>query len=146
MEVNMEIARNVFSVGVRDWNRRLFDALIPLPQGTSYNSYLVKGKEKTALIDTVNPGFEKELIEKLTNLINLNDLDYIVMNHAEPDHANAISYLKDITKATLITSEKGAKMAEVYFGVPGERIKKVKDGDSIELGGKTLKFIDAPWL
>ena len=60
-----EIARNVFWVGVKDWNRRMFDALIPLPQGTSYNAYLVKGEEKTALIDTVNPGFEKEFEEKI---------------------------------------------------------------------------------
>lgn len=57
------IDEGIFYVGVKDWNRKLFDALIPLPQGTTYNSYLIKGKEKTALIDTVNPGFEKELVD-----------------------------------------------------------------------------------
>ena len=59
-----EIVSNVFSVGSKDWNRRMFDALIPLPEGTSYNSYLVKGEKKSALIDTVNPGFEEELEDK----------------------------------------------------------------------------------
>jgi len=141
-----EISEGIYWVGSKDWNRTIFDSLIPLHHGTSYNAYLVKGKEKTALIDTVNPGFEKELVEKITQLINLSDLDYIVMNHAEPDHGNGILHLRDITKATIITSEKGAKMAEVYYGVPQERIKKVKDGDTVELGGKTLRFIDAPWL
>jgi flavorubredoxin len=142
-----EISEGVFWVGIKDFNRRIFDALIPLPQGTSYNAYLVKGKEKTALIDTVNPGFEKELIEKIGQITDPTDLDYIVMNHAEPDHANAIPYMMQASKeAVLITTEKGAKMAKIFHRVPDERIKTVKDGDAIELGGKTLKFIEAPML
>ena len=84
-----EIAAGVYWVGVKDWDRRIFDALIPLPQGTTYNAYLVKGKEKTALIDTVNPGFEKVLSDKASQVINLTDLDYLVMNHAEPDHRSS---------------------------------------------------------
>lgn len=142
-----EISEDVFWVGAKDWNRRIFDALIPLPQGTTYNAYLVKGKEKTALIDTVNPGFEKELDEKINQVIDLKDLDYLVMNHAEPDHAGAIPYVMQVNKkALLITTEKGAKMAQLYYKVPEKRIKAVKEGDTIELGSKTLKFIDAPWL
>jgi flavorubredoxin len=142
-----EISEGVFWVGIKDFNRRIFDALIPLPQGTSYNAYLVKGKEKTALIDTVNPGFEKELIEKIGQITDPTDLDYIVMNHAEPDHANAIPYMLQASKkAVLITTEKGAKMAKIFCRMPDEKIKTVKDGDAIELGGKTLKFIEAPML
>jgi flavorubredoxin len=141
-----EICEDVFWVGVKDWNRRIFDALIPLPQGTTYNAYIVKGKEKTALIDTVNPGFEGELTEKIGQVVDIADLDYIIMNHAEPDHAGSISYLKEVSKAMFITTEKGAKMSDIYYKVPAERIKTVKDRDTIELGGKTLKFIDAPWL
>jgi flavorubredoxin len=141
-----EISEGVYSVGVKDWNRRIFDALIPLPQGTSYNAYLVKGQEKTVLIDTVNPGFEKELAEKIGQIIDTSDLDYIVMNHAEPDHAGTISHLMKESKAELVTTEKGAKMAQVYYGVQEARIKAAKDGDTIELGGKTLKFIEAPFL
>ncbi|MFQ6087832.1 MAG: MBL fold metallo-hydrolase, partial [Candidatus Methanofastidiosia archaeon] len=142
-----EISEGVFLVGVKDWNRRIFDALIPLPQGTTYNAYLVKGKEKTALIDTVNPRFERELQEKISQLIDLKSLDYIVMNHAEPDHASAIPYMMQVSKETsLITTKKGAKMSQLYYRVKEERIKTVRDGDIIELGGKTLKFIEAPWL
>lgn len=142
-----EISEDVHWVGVKDWNRRMFDALIPLPQGTTYNAYLVQGEEKTALIDTVNPGFEKELAAKVNQVTNLADLDYLVMNHAEPDHAGAIPYVMEISKdARLITTEKGAKMAHVYYEIPEARITTVQDWDVIDLGGKTLKFIEAPWL
>ena len=142
-----QISQDVYWVGVRDWNRRMFDALIPLPQGTTYNAYLVKGSKKTTLIDTVNPGFEQELAGKVNQVADLADVDYLVMNHAEPDHAGAIPYVLNVSKrATLVTTEKGAKMAQAYFGVPEERIRTVADGDAIELGGKTLKFIEAPWL
>jgi len=142
-----EITKNVYWVGVRDWNRRLFDSLIPLPKGTTYNAYLVIGSSKKALIDTVNPGFEKELEEKVGKAANPADLDYVVMNHAEPDHAGSIPYILSINKkATLVTTSKGAKMAQIYFGVPEDRIKVVADGDSVDLGGRTLRFIEAPML
>lgn len=141
-----EIAKGVYWVGVKDWNRRLFDALIPLPQGTTYNAYLVKGESKTALIDTVNPGFERELQEKINQIADLTSVNYVVMNHAEPDHAGGIPHLMRESKAILITTEKGAKMAQIYYKVPEERIKTVKDGETFGLGGKTLKFIEAPWL
>jgi len=142
-----EISKNVYWVGVRDWNRRLFDSLIPLPKGTTYNAYLVIGSSKKALIDTVNPGFEKELEEKVSKVANPADLDYVVMNHAEPDHAGSIPYILSINeKAKLVTTSKGAKMAQIYFGVPEDRIKVVADGDSVDLGGRTLRFIEAPML
>jgi flavorubredoxin len=142
-----EIARSVFQVGAKDWNRRMFDALIPLPQGTSYNAYLVKGDEKTALIDTVNPGFEKELGSKINTVSNLEKLDYLIMNHAEPDHANAIDYIMEkAPDAVFVTTEKGVKMAKLYHELPEARIKVVAEGDSLDLGGKTLHFIEAPWL
>lgn len=141
-----EIAKNVFSVGSKDPNRKFFDALIRLHKGTSYNAYLIKGNDKVALIDTVNPGFEEEFLCKLVQLIDLEKLDYLIMNHAEPDHATAIPLVIGKSSATLIATEKGAKIAEEYYKVPKERIRAVKEGDSIELGGKTLRFIDAPWL
>ncbi|MBP2029510.1 flavorubredoxin [Methanohalophilus levihalophilus] len=142
-----KISESVYWVGVKDWDRRMFDALIPLPQGTSYNSYLVQGNEKTALIDTVNPGFEEQLRQNINRYSKVDSLDYVIMNHAEPDHAFTIqSIMNSVPKATLITSEKGAKMAMVQYDVPEERIKIVQDGDTLDLGGKTLKFIAAPWL
>jgi flavorubredoxin len=141
-----EIADGVYWVGARDWNRRLFDALIPLPQGTTYNAYLVQGQKKTALIDTVNPGFEQELEERVGQLGGLKGVDYLVMNHAEPDHAGAVPYVMERAPgAQLLTTAKGAEMAQVYYKVPEERITVVKDGDTIDLGGKTLQFVEAPW-
>ena len=142
-----EISKDVYWVGVRDWNRKLFDALIPLPKGTTYNAYVVIGTSKKALIDTVNPGFEKELEEKISKVVNPADIDYVIMNHAEPDHAGSIPCIMSInSKAILVTTSKGAKMAQIYFKVPENRIKVVADGDTIDLGGKTLRFIEAPML
>jgi flavorubredoxin len=141
-----EISKGVYWVGARDWDRRLFDALIPLPQGTTYNAYLVQGQDKSALIDTVNPGFEKELEERIGQLMDPHQLDYLIMNHAEPDHAGAVPHIMALSPhAKLVTTEKGSKMAQVYYGVPEERITVVKEGDTIDLGGKTLSFVDAPW-
>jgi len=142
-----KIAENVYWVGARDWNRRIFDALIPLPKGTSYNAYLIIGKNKKALIDTVNPGFEKELEEKISVITRPEEIDYIIMNHAEPDHAGAIPYMMQInSKAKLVTSSKGAKMAQTFYNIPENRIIAVKDEEKIELGDKTLRFIEAPML
>ena len=142
-----EIAPNVFWVGVKHHNRRLFDALIPLPYGTSYNAYLIVGSKKTALIDTVNPGFEKELLEKISERIDPAKIDYVIMNHAEPDHANAAKDVLAIAKnAKLVASAKGKEAAMMYFDIPVERIMVVDESSKIDLGGKTLKFVDAPWL
>jgi len=138
----MKIVENVYWVGVRDWNRRIFDVLIPLPKGTSYNAYLIIGKNGKALIDTVNPGFEKELEDKISSLTSIEDIDYVVMNHA-----GAIPYImKAAQKAKLLATGRGAKMAQIYYHVPQERIKVVADNEAISLGNKTLRFIEAPML
>jgi len=142
-----KISEGVYWVGVRDWNRRLFDALIPLPKGTTYNAYLIVGKSKKALIDTVNPGFEKELEEKVRQIVDPRDVDYVIMNHAEPDHAGAIPHFMSINKkAMVVTTERGAKMAQTFYKVPKKRVMTVSDQETIDLGGKTLRFIEAPML
>jgi len=143
----VEISEDVYWVGVRDWNRRLFDALIPLPKGTTYNAYLVVGERKKALVDTVNPGFEKELEEKIRKIVDPSELDYVIMNHAEPDHAGSIPHLMALNrKAMLVTSKRGAKMARAFYKVPEKRIKMVADQEALDLGGKTFRFIEAPML
>jgi len=125
----------------------MFDALIPLPDGTSYNAYLIRGSRGTALIDSVNPGFEGELLDKLRSLTDTEALDYVIMNHAEPDHANAIKAVMDVSsEAKLVTTQKGARMAQVFYKIPEQRLVIVKDGDTLELGDRTLRFIEAPWL
>jgi flavorubredoxin len=145
-EINT-LANGVFWVGVRDWDRRLFDALIPMPYGTTYNAYLITGDKKTALIDTVNPGFEEELKEKLDALGGIEKLDYLIMNHAEPDHAGGIPFvLARNKKLKLVLTEKGAKLAKALYHVADDRLMIVKQDDQIDLGGKTLRFIEAPFL
>ena len=140
------ISDSVHWVGVRDWDRRLFDALIPMPEGTTYNSYLVRG-ERTALIDTVNPGFEEELLAKISAVMDPADIEHIVMNHAEPDHAGSLPFmLEKCPRATVLATERGARLASLYFDVPEDRLQIVKDGDTLDLGGRTLRFAEAPWL
>jgi flavorubredoxin len=143
----ISIAPDVFWVGVKHHNRRLFDGLIPLPHGTSYNAYLIVGSKKTALIDTVNPGFEQELMGKISEHFDPAKIDYVIMNHAEPDHAHAlVDVLKVAKDAKLVTGAKGKEAAMMYFDVDPARIIVVDETTKIDLGGKTLGFVDAPWL
>ncbi len=146
MAERKELLKDVFYVGIKDYNRRMFDALVPLPYGTSYNSYLIKA-EKPALIDTVNPGFEEAWIKNIKAVLEPEEIAYVIMNHAEPDHAGSIPcILKLSPQAKLITSVKGKDMAMKFYRVPEERIIAVKDNEEISLGDKTLKFIEAPML
>jgi flavorubredoxin len=141
------IAPGVIWVGVKHDNRRMFDALIPLPHGTSYNAYLVLGTEKVALIDTVNPGFEDDLVAKVSVHMDPKKIDYVVMNHAEPDHAKAAKHMLDLApNAKLLAGAKGKEAAMMYFGIDPSRIIVVDETTKIQLGGKTLSFVDAPWL
>jgi flavorubredoxin len=141
-----ELAADVFAVGSRHWNRRLFDALAPTPLGTTYNSYLVRGTDKCALIDTILPGFEGELCGKIDQTLSGRKIDYVVMNHAEPDHAGSIPYVLERYGSTLVASAKGAELARLFFKVAPDRIWVVKDNETIALGGKTIRFINAPFL
>jgi len=147
VKVVAELASGVYYVGVEDWDRRIFDALVPLPLGTSYNSYLIDGKEKIALVDTVQRNFSGDLLEKIRQIVDPGKIDYVVMNHAEPDHAGSIpEMLAAAPNAKLVVSKLGADMANIFHDVPAERALIVREGDTLDLGGKTLRFIDAPWL
>lgn len=141
-----EIKPNVYFVGVEDWDRRLFDELIPLPDGTSYNAYLIKGNEKTALIDTVDPTKEKEFIVNLQKL-EVKNIDYVVSNHAEQDHSGVIpKILEFYPTAKVVTNHKCKDMLINLLHIPENRFIVINDGDKISLGDKTLKFIFAPWV
>ncbi|MBP2145756.1 flavorubredoxin [Methanofollis sp. W23] len=141
-----EIAPGVYAVGAIDWDLRLFDALIGTPQGTSYNAFVVKGREKTALIDTVDPKFEEDLLKNLMRL-GLGSLDYIVINHAEQDHSGTLPLLLEMFPgATVITNEKCRDLLVRLLLVPEDRIQTVKDGESLDLSGKTLEFMITPWV
>lgn len=144
----VDISPGIIWVGVEDFQRRIFDALVPLPYGTSYNSHLVKGKDKVALIDTVGRGFEEQLQAKISAAgVELQKLNYLIMNHAEPDHAGSIPVVMAAAPgAKLVVTKKGAEMAGIFYRIPEDRCLVVKTGDTIDLGGKTLQFIEAPWL
>jgi len=141
-----KIKKDIYWVGAIDWDRRLFDELIPLPEGTSYNSYLIKGQEKTALIDTVDPTKEDDLLDNLDDL-GIEHLDYIVVNHAEQDHSGAIPLMLELySEAKIVTNQKCKKILVEHLLIKEDRIVIVNDNDTLSLGGKTLKFIFAPWV
>ena len=143
----VEIAPGITWVGVEDFQRRMFDALIPTPMGTSYNAYLVKGQNKTALIDTVHSSFEQDLFARIAAVTQVERIDYVVMNHAEPDHGSSIPLVMAAAPgAKLVATKKGGEMAELFYHVPEQRRIVVKEGDTLDLGDKTLRFIEAPWL
>jgi len=140
------VAESVQWVGSVDWERELFDELIPLPDGTSYNAYLVSGSEKTALIDTVDPTKTVELRSMLDSL-GLKKLDYLVAQHAEQDHAGSIPYvLERYPEARLVCTAKAKGLLVDLLGVAEERIVTVADGETLSLGDLTLEFIHAPWV
>jgi flavorubredoxin len=135
---------NVLAVGAVDWDRRLFDALIPLPDGTSYNAYLVRGRDKTALIDTVEPTMLHVLME---NLESVAEIDYVVCLHVEQDHSGSIpQVLAKYPRAIVLCSDKAEPMLVDHLLLPEGRLRVVKDGETVELGGKTLEFIYTPWV
>jgi len=139
-----QIKTNVYWVGAIDWDRRLFDALIPLPDGTSYNAYLVQGSQKVALIDTVDPSMTRVLMAFLEDVPAI---DYVVANHAEQDHAGSIPYvLAKYPNAKVVTTPKGKDMLMALLLIPADRFITVNDGETLSLGDKTLEFIHAPWV
>jgi flavorubredoxin len=139
-----EIRERVFWMGAIDWNRRLFDSLIPLPDGTSYNAYLVRGSEKTALLDSVDPPMTDMLMSQLADVPNL---DYVVSHHTEQDHSGAIpAVLERYPNAQVICTPKAGGMLVDHLHISPERIRTVEDGEAISLGDRTLKFIHTPWV
>ncbi len=141
-----EIRPGVYHVGAIDWDRRLFDEFIPLPDGTSYNAYLIKGSTKTALIDTVDPTKEAELLKNLKKL-EIDRLDYIVSNHSEQDHSGCIPrILEEYPNAKVVTNAKGAKMLQELLLIDEQKFIVIKDEETLSLGDKTLEFMSAPWV
>jgi flavorubredoxin len=139
-----QIKTNVYWVGAIDWDRRLFDALIPLPDGTSYNAYLVQGSQKVALIDTVDPSMTEVLMAYLDNVPVI---DYVVANHAEQDHSGSLPpVLAKYPDAKVVTTAKCKDLLMALLLIPEDRFITVNDGETLSLGDKTLEFIHAPWV
>lgn len=139
-----QIRPNIYWVGAIDWDRRLFDALVPLPDGTSYNSYLVKGSQKAALIDTVDPSMTGVL---MAHLEDVPVIDYVIANHAEQDHSGSIPHiLAKYPDAKVVTTPKCRDLLMALLLVPEDRFITVNDGETLSLGDRTLEFISAPWV
>ena len=139
-----KIKDRIYWMGSLDWDRRLFDSLIPLPDGTSYNAYLIEGSEKTVLVDSVDPSMTNELLSRLEGVAKI---DYVISHHAEQDHSGAIPHvLARYPDAKLISTPKAKGVLMDLLHVPEEPFLTVEDGERISLGDRTLKFIHTPWV
>jgi flavorubredoxin len=146
MTLTREIKPGINWVGAIDWDRRLFDALIPLPEGTSYNSYLIQGSEKTALIDAVDGSMAEVLLSNLSAL-GIEKIDIIIAQHAEQDHSGSIKMLLDLyPDARVLGSAKCLELLISFGLVSKDQVQEIKDGEKLSLGGRSLQFISAPWV
>ncbi len=141
-----KIKDNVYAVGAIDFDARLFDRLIPLPDGTSYNSYLLKGSEKTVLLDTVDPSKTEVLLNNLAEL-GVDRIDYIVAHHAEQDHSGSLpDVLLEFPDAKVVTNSKCRDMLVDLLDIEDDKFITVEDGQTFSLGDKVLMFIFLPWV
>ncbi|PMP84786.1 MAG: MBL fold hydrolase [Thermodesulfobium narugense] len=140
-----KISEGVWSLRSNDWDRRVFDELISLPYGTTYNAYLVKGSDKCALIDTTDPTKTYELINDLKRL-NVR-VDYVISNHAEQDHSGSIGDVLNLyPDAMIVTNSKCKDFLIDLLHIDSDKFLVVKEGDKLELGLKTLQFKITPWV
>lgn len=140
----MKIADNVYYVGVSNPTLRVFDIIMCTEYGTTYNSYLVKGADKTALIDGAHKGFEANFQENVEAITDFANIDYMVVNHTEPDHSGAIRLVIEKNPDIVVYGTAAClKNLDNIVRLPFNRVA-VKDGDTLELGGKTLTFCVSP--
>lgn len=141
-----EINKGIYWVGALDYDIRLFDVVMYTEYGTTYNSYLVKGSEKTALFETVKVKFFDEFLERLNEVSSIDEIDYIVVNHTEPDHVGSIAKILDMNPDVTIV---GTAMAIKFLKeITNKSFKSIitKEGSTLELGDRTVEFIMAPFL
>ncbi len=138
------ITQGVSWLGAVDWDRRLFDSLIPLPDGTSYNAYLIEGSDKTALLDTVDPDMADVLLSQVEDVSRI---DYLVSHHAEQDHSGTLPLvLEKFPQAKVVCTPKAKGMLMDLLQLPEDSFMPVEDGQTLSLGDKTLQFLHTPWV
>jgi len=141
-----KVIEGIYYVGSRHWDRPIFDELLELPKGTSYNAYIVFGSQKTALIDTVDPCKTHELLRNL-DVLNVKEIDYVIANHAEQDHSGSIpAVLEKYPGAKVVTNEKCKSLLIDLLEIKEDKFITVNDNDTLSLGDKTLQFIFTPWV
>jgi flavorubredoxin len=141
----VEINKDLFYVGVNDRSKHLFENLWPLPKGVSYNSYVIRD-EKTALIDTVDIGFTDVFLNKLSVVLGDRPVDYLIINHMEPDHSGALTFLLNkYPNIQLVGNARTADMLEGFYNIT-ENIVIIKDKEELSLGNNTLQFFLTPMV
>ncbi len=141
-----KIKEGIYWVGAVDWDRRLFDDLIPLPDGTSYNAFLIQGSEKTVLIDTVDTTMSHVMFERL-NQLGTEHIDYIITNHAEQDHSGTLpQIIERYPETQVVCTPKCKEILVDLLLAPQDHFLTVEDGATLSLGDRTLEFIHAPWV
>ena len=142
----MKISDRIYYVGVNDVIKELFEGLWPLPFGVSYNSYLVVD-DKVALVDTVEAGFEDEFLEEIEASIGDRPIDYLIVNHMEPDHSSLTAYmLEKYPSMKIVANAKTLPMLKGYYGVSEDRVHVVGEAQTLSLGGCTLRFHMIPMV
>ena len=146
MSIMKKISERIYYIGVNDDTKTLFEGLWPLPYGVSYNSYIV-ADEKVALIDTVEHDFEEEYLENISQAIADRPIDYLVVNHMEPDHSSLTAYMLDKhPQMKIVANAKTVPMLKGYYGIDESRILVMKDGDRLSLGSCELIFYMVPMV
>ena len=141
------ITDSVVYIGVNDRDTDRFENLWPLPYGVSYNSYLVKGSSKITMIDTVETGSIQTCLKYLKEGLQGRKLDYLVVNHMEPDHSGGIPMILCMfPEIKIIGNKQTIMMLKGYFGISDDKFVEIKDGEEIDLGDKTLRFILTPMV
>ncbi len=139
-----KIKEDILYAGMNDKDRLIFDELIPLDNGTSYNSYIIKGSEKTAVVDSMYPKFTSEYINSFDEN-KITNIDYIIANHGEQDHSGSIpALLEKFPNAIVVTNQVCANNLKEMLLISEDKIKIIKNDDELSLGNKTLKFIISP--
>lgn len=140
------IRDRIYAVGAIDFDRRIFDELIPTPDGTTYNAYLIKGSEKTVLLDTVEPEKSSVLFNNLSRA-EVDKIDYIISHHAEQDHSGCINEVLALyPEARVVTNPKCKDILIDHLKTEDDKFITVEDGEELSLGDKTLKFVYIPWV
>ncbi|MBI5956836.1 MAG: FprA family A-type flavoprotein [Chloroflexi bacterium] len=142
-----KIMDNLYYVGVLDPDRKVFDVIMPLDRGTTYNSYLIQA-EKVAIVETVTvtPAAQEEFLSNVRALVNPKDIGYVVLNHLEPDHSGALEILlAQAPQARVVVSRSGEHFVKNLLNRDVQPLR-MGDGDSLDLGDKTLRFITAPFV
>lgn len=138
----VEIAKGVFWVGALDWNGRNFHGY-NTPRGTSYNAYLLTG-EKNVLIDTVKRPFYDQLLARISSVIDPKTIELIISNHAEPDHSSSLPLIQRLTGAKILCSKKGVDGLNAHY--QDLQLEAVEDGQILQFGGRSYRFIETPFL